>query len=107
MRYEYVTRWLRAAWSSEQQKKGMMGKTETVYDPHHVDMDDLSTRIFNACNELGGEGYEVISIVPVIRGHSSSLQYRARAEDVLSKSTTAYGFSVTEGVVITGKRSLS
>jgi hypothetical protein len=102
MRFEYATRWVRGNWHKEEQKKGLVGK-ETVQDARYVDIDDLSTRIVNACVELGNDGYEVISVMPIVRGYWDRVSYTA-AGHAISKEQTAFGFSVTDGAIITAKR---
>ena len=71
-----------------------------------IDVDQFATDITDACNALDAEGYEVVNITPVVRG-----QYQHQhKEGNLKKGTgfTSYGlgfgYSVTDGVIILGKR---
>lgn len=71
-----------------------------------IDVEQFAEDITEACNLLDAEGYEVVNITPVIRG-----QYQHQhKEGNLKKGTgfTSYGlgfgYSVTDGVIILGKR---
>ena len=71
-----------------------------------IDVEQFAEDLTEACNLLDAEGYEVVNITPVIRG-----QYQHQhKEGNLKKGTgfTSYGlgfgYSVTDGVIILGKR---
>lgn len=61
---------------------GMQGPSE------QCDEEFLTAAIQNACNQLANESYEVISIMPLVRG-----SYGAQS-----------GFSFTHGAVITARK---
>ncbi len=89
---KYVTRHIKVGAFETEKKIPFLKNTRTVSDPHYVAREELSVAIAEICNELDEQGYEVISVFPTIGG--------------VSKATThsGYGYSVTDGAVITAKR---
>ena len=57
---------------------------------------ELATLIETACNTLHEEGYDIISILPSVSGHSE--------KGVMSQGGYGFGFSITDGAVITARR---
>lgn len=68
-----------------------MKKSRLIDDPHYIDGDALAQAIETACNEFAEQGFDVISIVPTVRG-----EHHATAH-------SGYGYGVSDGVVITAK----
>ena len=73
----------------------------------YIDIEGFNQQIMDACNLLAAEGYEVVHISDVIRGH---YQYNTWAGENIGHGRTwgagwgyGYGYSVTDGVVITAK----
>jgi hypothetical protein len=96
VRYEYKTWWLRAQGASEDRG----GDAGVVYDWRQVDMADMSVRIADACNELDGVGFEVLTVTPIQRGQWGTHDYPA---DV-GRRQAGYGFSMTESAIITARK---
>ncbi len=90
-RPKYATRHIQVGASATEKKIPFIKNTRTVTDPHSVAREDLADAIAEVCNELDEQGYEVISVFPTIGG--------------VSKATThsGYGYSVTDGAVITAR----
>lgn len=88
---KYITRCIQVGASEAEKKIPFMKRTRSVSDPHFVASEDLADAIAATCNELDGLGYDVISILPIIRGESKATSH------------SGYGYSVTDGVVITAK----
>lgn len=96
MKEKYVTRSIRVESELGQGKKKTilgveMGDAPTVIIPELCSISDLSNKIAETCNGLDLDGYEVISITPIIRG------------DWDIGGNGAYGYSVADGVIITAK----
>ncbi len=89
--YEYV---------EEQMPTGIASDT----DPNSV---EVGLNLEKACNKLAAEGYEVISITPILRGVHAH-QY---SQGNLKKGTGAsgfgygYGYSLTDSLLIVGRLS--
>lgn len=93
---QYKTVWVRAGRQKKEEKK-LLGKgKKLVDDPHHADLAELATLIETACNALHEEGYDIISILPSVSGHSE--------KGVMSQGGYGFGFSITDGAVITARR---
>lgn len=88
---KYITRYIQVGASESEKKIPFTKMTRSVADPHFVAAEDLAEAIASVCNELDALGYDIISILPTIRGESKA------------SSHSGYGYSVTDGVVITGK----
>lgn len=88
---KYITRSIKVGASESEKKIPFTKMTRNVADPHFVATEDLADAIAKACNELDALGYDIISILPTIRGESKATSH------------SGYGYSVTDGVVITGK----
>ncbi len=73
---------------------GYEKREEDSNDYHYyVEIEDLASEIQRVCNELYEDGYEVISVVPMIKGISGIA------------GDGGWGESVTDGVIILGKLS--
>ena len=76
--------------------KSIFVPTSTSYpsvnsEENQIDGEAFASEIEEASNQLGEDGYEIISIIPITDGHFSRA-YKA-----------SYGFGITSGVVITAK----
>jgi hypothetical protein len=96
---EYKSVWVRAGRQKKEEKKLLGRGMKLIDDPHQADLADLSAQIETACNSLHEEGYDVISIFPSVSGHSE--------KGVISQGGYGFGFSVTDGAVITARRRAS
>lgn len=79
--------------SETETKKGLLGSKEIALSGY-ASLSGLSSKIESECNSLASAGYEVISILPVLRGSWGSF----------GNMQGGYGFSVTDGVVITARK---
>jgi len=86
----YITKSIRVGSPTGEEDALFGGKKEVTYREYCA-MSELSENIDKACNNLHNDGYEVISILPIIRG------------DWGYTGDGGYGFSVTDGVIITAK----
>jgi len=108
---KYVMRWVHVGWHKETKSKIIGEGQKTVSEnPHFVNRGELTALIQQVCNDFYEDGYEVISIMPTIRGYSNS-DYKTGYKE---NSTYGggygwgygwgYGFSVTDGAIITAMR---
>ncbi|OZB17272.1 MAG: hypothetical protein B7X53_06765 [Hyphomonas sp. 34-62-18] len=93
---QYKTVWVRAGKQKKEEKKLLGRGKKLVDDPHQADIAELATLIETACNSLHEEGYDIISILPSVSGHSE--------KGVMSQGGYGFGFSITDGAVITARR---
>lgn len=91
----YKTVWVRAGRQKKEEKKLLGRGKKLVDDPHQADLAELSALIEAACNSLHEEGYDIISILPSVSGHSE--------KGVMSQGGYGFGFSITDGAVITAR----
>lgn len=77
---------------------------KTGYSDCEIDGKRFSLEIENAINYLNSEGYEVVTVVPIISGNH--FHYPAVHQPVYSHSGfgLGFGYSFTEGVTIIGKK---
>jgi len=70
-----------------------------------VDVDDFAKRIAIACNDLHEDGYDVVSVNPVLRGVYGHNHNAGVMEDGTGLGGWGYGFgySITDSVIIVGK----
>lgn len=66
----------------------------------HVSIKKLAQQIENQANGLENDGYDVISIIGVNSGRYNDEGFQAG----YSAAFNSYGFSVTDGVLIVGKK---
>lgn len=92
----YKTVWVRAGKLKKEEKKLLGRGKKLVDDPHQADIGELAALIETACNALHEEGYDIISILPSVSGHSE--------KGVMSQGGYGFGFSITDGAVITARR---
>lgn len=96
-------------------KKGLFGtKAITIkkkrwvelneYSENRIDGKRLSDDTQKILSDLESSGYEVLNITPVISGAYSWTQY-SRGSSSGSSTCTSWGYSVTEGMMITAKKS--
>jgi len=93
---EYKSVWIRCGKQKKEERKLLGRGTKFVEDPHQADIADLSAQIETACNRLHEEGYDVISVIPSVSGHSE--------KGVVNQGGFGFGFSITDGAVITARR---
>jgi hypothetical protein len=93
---EYKSVSVRTGRQKREEKKLLGRGTKLVDAPHQADIADLAAQIEAACNTLHEEGYDVISILPSVSGHSE--------KGALNQGGYGFGFSVTDGAVITARR---
>jgi hypothetical protein len=93
---QYKTVWVRAGKQKKEEKKLLGRGKKLVDDPHQADIAELATLIETTCNSLHEEGYDIISILPSVSGHSE--------KGVMSQGGYGFGFSITDGAVITARR---
>ena len=87
----YVTRSIQIGPQESKKKVLFLKNKRTVTDPHFVAREELAKAVEDTCNELSQQGYEIISIFPTLRGESHATPH------------SGYGYSVTDGVIITAK----
>lgn len=70
-----------------------------------IDIEDFAKRITDACNDLEKDGYDVVKISEIIEGRYNYAwdRFGGFGDPILSYSY-GYGYSVTDGVVIIGKK---
>lgn len=72
---------------------------------HMCDDQKLAEDIQASLSDLGSEGFEVISVTPIIRGDHD---FNYQSQTMIDSRTYGYGYgmgwSYTEGVIITAKR---
>jgi hypothetical protein len=88
-------------------KPGLGLKGEDVAVPqgtHCVDLEAMAIAIDTICTDLDQEGYEVISINPVTSGRSFSQHQKEEQWGKPYAWALGYGFSITDGLLITGRR---
>lgn len=99
MSKKYVTRWFRASLDTYKEETGVFFKEKKdVYSQRAVNYDEYATLLANIYNELDGEGYDIVNVVPIDMGHSEECTQSNRnyVGDV--------GFSFVRGAVVVGKR---
>lgn len=76
------------------------------YSDCYIDIDDYARRITKACNELDEEGYDIVKISEVIEGsyYGDAKPASGAGGAIRGGYGYGYGYSVTDGVVIIGKR---
>jgi hypothetical protein len=77
------------------------------YSDSIIDIEDFARRITDACNDLNETGYDVIKITEVIEGQGHYAYGPFDQSGGASNATCysyGYGYSVTGGVVILGKK---
>ncbi|MCP4344399.1 MAG: hypothetical protein GY795_02610 [Desulfobacterales bacterium] len=92
MNEPYITHWIRVGAKTEEVPRAIFSGTKTKIRDGYVSLEELSNEIQKACNHMYNNGYEVISIIPIIRGNYDT-----------DFNNAGWGYSVTDGVVITGK----
>ncbi len=93
---DYKSVWVRAGRQKKEEKKLLGRGKKLVDEPHQADIAELSAQIETACNALHEEGYDVISILPSVSGHSE--------KGAINQGGYGFGFSITDGAVITARR---
>ncbi len=90
MKDKYVTATIRVGIESEN-KVGFFGGEKEITYIGQCAIGTLSDNINTTCNDMCEDGYDVISILPITRGSYGGI------------GDSRYGFSVTDGVIITAK----
>lgn len=93
---EYKTVWVRAGRQKKEERKLLGRGVKLVEDPQQADIAGLSSLIEAACNDLHGQGYDIISVMPCLSGHSE--------KGVMNQGGYGFGYSITDGAVITARR---
>ncbi len=93
---DYVCETVKVGALSTEVPRKMLGGSKLKTYSNFVALDELGQEIEKRCNDLHQRGYEVISIMPVIRGECDSISYY--------DGGAGWGYSVTEGAVITARR---
>ena len=79
-----------------------------TYSDTQINLEDLARRIADTCNELDQAGYDVIKISDIVRGAYNYAVDRYHSVTNSSAPDTCYsygyGYSVTDGVIIIGKK---
>ncbi|MCP4108170.1 MAG: hypothetical protein GY749_21940 [Desulfobacteraceae bacterium] len=68
MNEPYITQWIRIGPEKKQVPKAIFSGTKTEIRDGYVALEQLSYAIQEVCNRMHDRGYEVISIIPIIRG---------------------------------------
>ena len=80
------------------------------YSDRYINIDDFARMITDACNDLDKAGYDVVKISEVIEGRYNytwdKFDYSTNGS-ASSCYSYGYGYSVTDGVVIIGKKRAS
>lgn len=111
-------RWEEYEEATGETKKGFFGgeKAVTIKNKRWVELDEYSeNRIDGArlsedtnkiLNQLQSEGFEVLSITPVISGEYSWTGYSKSAGASAGAASTcaSWGYSFTEGVMVTARK---
>ena len=89
------------------------GSTDQVFDiaAERPAGRKLTEDIATCCNRLATEGYEVLSVIPLISGRTAEVAVeaggpaynRTYVRDGKHYLDTSVGYSVTDGVIITGR----
>ena len=90
MKNKFITASIRVG-SETEKKDGFFGREKNVTHRGFCSISELSNEINTTCNNMHVDGYDVISIMPITRGDWSDW------------NDGGYGFSVTDGVIITAK----
>lgn len=93
---EYKSVWVRTGRQKKEEKKLLGRGTKLVDEPHQADISELAAAIETECNTLHAKGYDVISILPSVSGHSE--------KGAINQGGYGFGFSITDGAVITARR---
>lgn len=71
-----------------------------------IDSEDFGLKIATACNELDNNGYDIVEMIPILRGN---YQYQ-KDKGILQKGSgtigqsISFGYSLTDAVTIIAKR---
>lgn len=89
-------------------KKRWVTIPDTYYE-HLVDGERISRDLESALNKLEGDGFQILTISPVISGRYNWQQYDARVQGLGQKTESpdtavSWGYSVTEGFTIIAKK---
>ncbi len=75
---------------------GNVGRV-SITSEEHTRLQQMAEYLERCCNDLDAAGYEVISITPVVSGRTA---YMATNTDL---ADPGHGYSVTDGLIVTGK----
>lgn len=87
MRFEYRSK---SIWCQDFEHNGR----EMYHMPDHI---SLALDIEDACNDMGRDGFEVVSITPLLKGECS---------EPTGTLDLSLWFSRTQGVIVTAKRKI-
>lgn len=110
-------RWEEYEEATGETKKGLFGGEKPVtvkkkrwvelneWSDEKIDGNRLTRDLEKALNQLESEGFEVMNITPVLSGKYSWTGYsRSGAGSGAADTCASWGFSITEGVVVTAKK---
>lgn len=97
---EIITYWVQTLPNRDKKKVlgGLLGERDTNLAAF-VDMEALSSGIYEICREISLKGYEVISVTPIEAGLGA---YQFPGGKVVGGA--GWGYSFTQGVIVTAKR---
>ena len=75
---------------------GNVGRV-SITSEEHTRLQQMAEYLERCCNDLDAEGYEVISITPVVSGRTAYMATNTDAAD------PGHGYSVTDGLIVTGR----
>ena len=75
---------------------GTVGKI-SVTSEEHTRLQQMAEHLERCCNDLDAAGYEVISITPIVSGRTAYMHTEN------SPNSPGHGYSVTDGVIVTGR----
>lgn len=96
---KFKTTWFWASKGKFDSERGFFVKEKTSkVSQRYVDMDEFAQNLQNAYEELDGQGYDVVNVIPVTTG-TKELSTQPGGITV-----GEIGFSITTGAVVVGKR---
>ena len=78
---------------------GSMGEVR-VTGEERARLQQMAEHLERCCNDLDAAGYEVISIAPIVSGRTAYMTLTPAAD----REYPGHGYSVTDGLIVTGRR---
>ena len=91
----YITRYVYAD-TTLSTHGGNVGKV-SVTSEEHTRLQQMAEFLERCCNDLHAEGYDVIAVTPIISGRT------AYTHNENSDLFPGHGYSVTDGLIVTGR----
>jgi len=94
-------------------KSVFVGSYSLDRQEHIVDGRRLAYDIQEVLNDLDRDGYDVISMIPIVGGRYDIRPFDGRTQGLLNQKTTSpdtcasFGYSMTDGVIIAARRRVS